>query len=61
MPPRSAQVMTFIDDGTHMRNRCPDCTGLLLDEAEVATALGQGRKPDAARVAALPRAGGVPA
>jgi Zn-finger nucleic acid-binding protein len=51
--PRDGAVMTFIDDGTHMRNRCPGCSGLLLDEAEVAAALG-GRKPDAARVAALP-------
>jgi Zn-finger nucleic acid-binding protein len=44
--------MTFIDDGAHMRNRCPDCSGLFLDEEEVAAALG--RKPDPARVAALP-------
>ena len=50
--PRDSKVMTFIDDGTHMRNRCPDCSGLLLDEAEVAAALGH--KPDAARIAALP-------
>jgi Zn-finger nucleic acid-binding protein len=52
--PRDGAVLTFIDDGTHMRNRCPGCSGWLLDEAEVATALGGGRKPDAARLASLP-------
>ncbi len=51
--PRDGTVMTFIDDGAHMRNRCPGCSGLLLDKEEVAAALG--RKPDPARVAALPQ------
>lgn len=57
--PRDGAVMTFTDDGTHMRNRCPGCSGLLLDEAEVAAALGQGRKRSGAigpeRIAALPQ------
>jgi Zn-finger nucleic acid-binding protein len=54
--------MTFTEDGTHMRNRCPECSGLLLEDEEVAQALTPGRgKPRAAltrdQVGALPDGG----
>jgi Zn-finger nucleic acid-binding protein len=56
--PRDGKVLVFVDDGNHLRDRCPDCEGVLLDRAELAAALGkaQGRTVALAadKVAELP-------
>jgi len=40
--PRDSQALVFVDDGRHMRDRCPGCEGVLLDRDEVMGALGRG-------------------
>ena len=32
--PRDSQALVFVDDGRHMRDRCPKCEGVLLDRDE---------------------------
>src|SRR6187401_3139756 len=39
--PRDSKALVFIDDGQHLRDRCPQCEGVLLDSQEVAAALGK--------------------
>jgi Zn-finger nucleic acid-binding protein len=39
--PRDSQPLVFVDDGRHMRDRCPECEGVLLDRDEVVSALGR--------------------
>ena len=58
--PRDAQALVFVDDGRHMRDRCPRCEGVLLDRDEVASALGRGAGKavlSAGRLANLPDSG----
>lgn len=60
--PRDRAVLAFADDGRHMRNKCPDCRGILLGDDEIGEALGNraGNAPavlDAERVAALAPSG----
>ena len=56
--PREGTTLVFVDDGRHLRDRCPECEGVLLDREELAAALGkgQGRKVALAadKVASLP-------
>ena len=42
--PRDSQALVFVDDGRHLRDRCPRCEGVLLDRDEVASALGRGAR-----------------
>ena len=39
--PREGTALVFVDDGNHMRDRCPKCEGTLLDREEVVAALGK--------------------
>jgi len=39
--PRDGKALVFIDDGQHLRDRCAQCEGVLLDRQEVAAALGK--------------------
>jgi Zn-finger nucleic acid-binding protein len=56
--PRDGKVLVFVDDGHHLRDRCPACEGVLLDRAELAAALGKGQGRTVAlaaeKVASLP-------
>jgi Zn-finger nucleic acid-binding protein len=56
--PRDGKVLVFVDDGNHLRDRCPACEGVLLDREELAAALGkrQGGSVSlaAAKIASLP-------
>ena len=42
--PRDSQALVFVDDGRHLRDRCPRCEGVLLDRDEVASALRRGAR-----------------
>ena len=56
--PRDGQALVFVDDGRHLRDRCPGCEGVLLDRSEVVAALGSSAGGEvtlaAARLAGLP-------
>ena len=39
--PRDGTVLVFVDDGNHLRDRCPECEGVLVDRDELAAALGK--------------------
>ena len=54
--PRDRSVLVFTDQGSHPRNKCPKCSGLLVSKEEVLAIL-EGKAPEPARLAALPESG----
>ena len=56
--PREGTTLVFVDDGRHLRDRCPKCEGVLLDREELVAALGKGQGRTmtlaAGKVASLP-------
>ena len=54
--PRDRSVLVFTDQGSHPRNKCPKCSGLLVSKEEVLAIL-DGKAPEPARLAALPESG----
>ena len=51
--PRDQSILVFTDEGLHSRNKCRQCSGLLVSREEVLAVLN-GKAPEAAKLAALP-------
>ena len=52
--PRDGSILAFAEEGGLLSNRCPECSGLLLEEEDVAAAMGKRGVPAAEKVESLP-------
>ena len=52
--PRDRSILVFVEEGGQVSNRCPQCSGLLLEEEDVAAAMGKRGVPAAEKLASLP-------